>query len=168
VNVTRRLLILAALAAIGVGVSTTSAEAAVINRSTTTAGFVVRKVVDGDTVDVTKAVRAYRIRLIGIDTPEVYGGVQCGGRQASALAKRLLPVGTRVSLTTSVRVQNQDRYNRYLRYIGVPRVGDYGAYMLRSGWAKAGYDTGSYGVHQQRAQYRAPWTPGTTTPPAPR
>ena len=40
----------------------------------------VASVADGDTVNVYLATGAYRrVRLVGIDTPEVYGGVQCGG-----------------------------------------------------------------------------------------
>ena len=35
---------------------------------------------------------------IQIDTPEVYFGTECFGRQASATTKRLLPEGTRVRL----------------------------------------------------------------------
>ena len=39
-----------------------------------------------------------RVRLVQIDTPEVYFGTECDGRQASATTKRLLPEGTRVRL----------------------------------------------------------------------
>ena len=45
----------------------------------------VASVADGDTVNVYLSTGAYRrVRLVGIDTPEVYGGVQCGGPEASA------------------------------------------------------------------------------------
>src|SRR4051794_12706163 len=50
----------------------------------------IARVVDGDTVHLARLGRA---RLIGIDTPEVYGGVEGYGRRAPALAKRLLPPG---------------------------------------------------------------------------
>ena len=52
-------------------------------------------VADGDTVDLTNGAK---IRLVQIDTPEVYFGVECYGPQASAVTKRLLPPGTRVRL----------------------------------------------------------------------
>jgi hypothetical protein len=39
-----------------------------------------------------------RVRLVQIDTPEVYFGTECYGRQASATTKRLLSPGTRVRL----------------------------------------------------------------------
>jgi hypothetical protein len=41
---------------------------------------------------------AQRVRLVQIDTPEVYFGAECYGRQASATTKRLLPEGVRVRL----------------------------------------------------------------------
>ena len=41
----------------------------------------VTRVVDGDTIEVAKLRGGSEtIRILGIDTPEVYGGVECGGR----------------------------------------------------------------------------------------
>ena len=75
-------------------------------------------VVDGDTVDVRLASGAKRrVRLLGIDTPEVYGVVECGGRQASRSMKRMLPKGTRVRLTSDPSQDQKDRYGRLLRYV---------------------------------------------------
>ena len=94
------------------------------------------RVVDGDTYDVRlSGGRKVRVRVLGIDTPEVYGGTQCGGRQASARAKRLLPRGTKVLLTSDPSQQNKDRYGRSLRY--VEKHGkDIGRRILRAGLAK--------------------------------
>jgi endonuclease YncB( thermonuclease family) len=39
-------------------------------------------VTDGDTIKVRFKGRRRDVRLIGIDTPEVYGGAECGGRAA--------------------------------------------------------------------------------------
>jgi endonuclease YncB( thermonuclease family) len=76
------------------------------------------RVIDGDTVDVRLHSGAKRrVRLIGIDTPEVYGGVECGGRAASRSAKRLLPRRTRVILLSDPTQDDQDRYDRLLRYV---------------------------------------------------
>ena len=55
------------------------------------------------------------MRLIGVDTPEVYGQVECYGREASAFVKRLLPLGARVSYTLGV--EERDRYGRALAYV---------------------------------------------------
>jgi micrococcal nuclease len=71
-------------------------------------------VTDGDTVALTNG---NRVRLVQIDTPEVYFGAECYGRQASAITKRLLPPGTRVRLLSEPRTDSVDRYGRLLRYV---------------------------------------------------
>src|ERR671917_2500289 len=50
----------------------------------------VTRVVDGDTVDISPTVEGLsRVRLIGVDTPETYGGAQPYGSEASeSTAKR--------------------------------------------------------------------------------
>lgn len=80
---------------------------------------VVKKVVDGDTVRVRLLPRGGTkdVRLIGIDTPEVHGGTECWGPQASRTLKRILPVGTRVKLTSDRTQARSDRYGRLLRYV---------------------------------------------------
>jgi micrococcal nuclease len=75
----------------------------------------VERVSDGDTV---RLVALGRVRLIGVDTPEVYGGVECYGREASAFAKRLLPPGT--SVRYALGVGERDRYGRPLAYMWLP------------------------------------------------
>ena len=72
----------------------------------------VTKVTDGDTIHLGGL---GSVRLIGIDTPEVYGGVKCFGREASRFAQRLLPLGTRVRYR--VGVEERDRYGRLLAYV---------------------------------------------------
>lgn len=76
------------------------------------------KVIDGDTVKVRlRSGQVSNVRMIGIDTPEVYGGVQCWGREASAWLKTELPKRTRVTLISDPTQQLKDRYNRLLRYV---------------------------------------------------
>ena len=75
---------------------------------------VISHVVDGDTVDLTSGAR---VRLVQIDTPEVYNGVECYGPQASAVTKRLLPVATKVKLLLDPAADSIDRYGRLLRYV---------------------------------------------------
>lgn len=55
------------------------------------------------------------MRLIGVDTPEVYGQVECFGHEASAFVERLLPLGSRVSYRLGV--DPRDRYGRALAYV---------------------------------------------------
>jgi endonuclease YncB( thermonuclease family) len=67
---------------------------------------------DGDTITLGGV---GKVRLIGIDTPEVYGHTECFGRAASAFTKRVLRVGTRVRYRLGV--ETRDRYGRALAYV---------------------------------------------------
>jgi endonuclease YncB( thermonuclease family) len=81
------------------------------------------RVVDGDTVDVNlRNGPNRRVRLIGIDTPEVYGGTECGGEAASRSARQMLPRGTRVLLVSDPTQDLRDRYDRLLRYVMKSKV----------------------------------------------
>ena len=71
-------------------------------------------VADGDTVDLTNG---QKLRLVQIDTPEVYFTPECYGKQASALTKRLLPPGTLVRLLPEPATDLVDQYGRILRYV---------------------------------------------------
>jgi len=76
----------------------------------------VLSVADGDTINVAKPGGGEEtVRMLGIDTPEVYGGVECGGPRASAEMKKLA-VG-RVTVTTDPTQDRRDRYGRLLAYI---------------------------------------------------
>jgi len=77
----------------------------------------VRRIVDGDTLDVRVGGTTVRVRLLQIDTPEVYSGPECWSRQASAALARLLPVGTVVTMYADPALDRTDRYGRALRYV---------------------------------------------------
>ena len=97
------------------------------------AGYRVDHVVDGDTIYLTNGAK---VRLVQIDTPEVYFGVECYGRQASAITKRLLPPGTAVRLTTEPATDRSDEYGRLLRYVIRARDGlNVNVYLVRIGAA---------------------------------
>jgi micrococcal nuclease len=72
------------------------------------------RVTDGDTVVLRNG---QRVRLVQIDTPEVFSGVECYGRAASATTKRLLPSGTRVRLLVEPATDRVDDFGRLLRYV---------------------------------------------------
>jgi micrococcal nuclease len=55
------------------------------------------------------------VRLIGVDTPEVYFEVECFGREASAFVERTVPLGTEVRYRLGV--EERDRYGRALAYV---------------------------------------------------
>ena len=76
------------------------------------------KVTDGDTLKVRiRGIGVRDIRIIGIDTPEVYGGTECGGRLASQRMRELAPVGSTVTLISDPSQDDRDRYGRLLRYV---------------------------------------------------
>ena len=77
----------------------------------------VRKVVDGDTLDVRIGGSNVRVRLLQIDAPETRSGAECWGRQASAALGRLLRPGQVVTLYTDPALDRTDRYGRALRYV---------------------------------------------------
>jgi len=96
------------------------------------------RVVDGDTVDVQLEGGAIeRIRLIGIDTPEVVDPrkpVQCFGREASAHAHELLDSqGVTVELDSSQG--ERDIYGRLLAYVWLPDGRNFGEVMIADGFA---------------------------------
>ncbi|MEP7225496.1 MAG: thermonuclease family protein [Actinomycetota bacterium] len=79
-------------------------------------------VVDGDTVHVAVAGRDEKVRLIGIDTPEVG---QCDATKATALARRLAQ-GRPVKLVGDSTQDPRDRYGRLLAYVVLPNNRDLG------------------------------------------
>jgi endonuclease YncB( thermonuclease family) len=76
--------------------------------------FRVDHVADGDTITLRNGAR---VRLVQIDTPEVYFHPECYGRRASAVTKRLLPPGTLVRLFREPATDRVDQYGRLLRYV---------------------------------------------------
>ena len=72
----------------------------------------VTKHTDGDTLWLSGI---GKVRLIGMDTPEVYGQVECFGREASAFVERTVPLGTEVRYRLGV--EERDRYGRALAYV---------------------------------------------------
>ena len=77
------------------------------------------RVVDGDTIVVDIDGVPEKVRLIGVDTPEVVDPrkpVQCFGKEASAFTKTLL-TGRRVRLEMDSSQGDRDKYHRLLRYV---------------------------------------------------
>lgn len=97
---------------------------------------VVDHVIDGDTLKTTSG---ERVRLIGINTPEVdgpYRDSECGGSEASTFTKRILPPGTAVVLVDDV--ERYDDYDRRLAYVYRADNGLFvNAAIVREGWAEA-------------------------------
>ncbi len=70
------------------------------------------EVTDGDTLVLAGVGPT---RLIGVDTPEVFGGAECFGREASEFAGAALPPGRR--LLYRLGTESRDRYGRALAYV---------------------------------------------------
>ncbi len=80
-------------------------------------GVVVR-VTDGDTIEVRLPNGSEKdVRILGIDTPEVYPQLECGGQEATAAMARLAPGGSKVVLVSDPTQGNRDRYGRLLRVL---------------------------------------------------
>jgi endonuclease YncB( thermonuclease family) len=95
-------------------VATTAFALSATAHSAVPATYRIDRVTDGDTVVLRNG---QRVRLVQIDTPEVYFGTECYGRQASAVTTRLLPRGTRVRLLAEPATDRVDDYGRLLRYV---------------------------------------------------
>lgn len=107
--------------------------------------MIVRKVVDGDTVQLTYPDDDwyYVTRIIGINAPESVkpnAPVECFGPEASTRLKQLLPVGSVVWVSRDV--SDEDQYGRRLRHVWI-LDGDTGEaflvseIMVRGGYADA-------------------------------
>jgi micrococcal nuclease len=94
----------------------------------------VTRVVDGDTIDISPSVEGLsRVRLIGMDTLEVYFGTQPYGQEASAFAKRELE-GEEVGL--ELDVQKIDPYGRLLAYVYLSNGEMFNETLLEEGYAQ--------------------------------
>jgi micrococcal nuclease len=118
-----RLAVIGGLVGCG-GDAVSNASATAEPAGTLAANASVANVVDGDTIDVVIDGREERVRLIGIDTPEIAHDAfaerpatdgECFGDAASAFTSSLLPTGTAVRLERDV--VGRDDYGRLLAYV---------------------------------------------------
>jgi micrococcal nuclease len=91
----------------------------------------VTRVTDGDTIRLSGL---GRVRLIGIDTPEVFGRQECFGTRASRFVRRLLPPGTRVRYRLGI--DSRDRYGRALAYVWLEDGRFLNALLVERGYAQ--------------------------------
>lgn len=95
------------------------------------------KVVDGDTVDIFYKGQKKRVRLVGINTPEIYSRPpQRYSKEASTFTKNLLK-GEYVYFIHDTLSAKQDRYGRLLGYLYRYPDGLFvNAEILRQGYAR--------------------------------
>jgi micrococcal nuclease len=97
----------------------------------------IARVVDGDTIRVGVDGDSQRVRLLGLDAPELHRPrtpVQCGARAAASALAKIAPAGTPITLTTDPGQDRYDRYGRLLAYARTP-TRDLQTAQLRHGWA---------------------------------
>ncbi|REK58515.1 MAG: nuclease [Thermobacillus sp.] len=101
-------------------------------RGKTAEEAVVERVVDGDTFVIREG---SRVRLIGVNTPEITGSAEFYGEEAAAYTKRML---TGKTVWMFKDVSETDRYSRLLRFVFIP--GDalmFNERLVREGYANA-------------------------------
>jgi micrococcal nuclease len=97
----------------------------------------VYRVVDGDTIDVEDEFgNRFRVRMIGIDTPETVAPnrpVECFGPEAAQRTREYV-LGRWVWLERDV--SQTDRYGRALRYVWTEEGGNLNAQLVYEGYAR--------------------------------
>lgn len=114
-------------------------DKAIIDQSLPDSSAVVKNVVDGDTITVVSDGVTYKVRLLGIDTPETKDPrkpVQCYGFEASRKMKELVE-GKSVVLVVDESQGDKDKYGRLLRYVYLADGTLVNAVMVEEGYAFA-------------------------------
>lgn len=110
---------------------------------------------DGDTVDaVTAGGRRVRVRLLGIDAPEIAHSrqaAQCGAVDAQRQLRRLVSESN-IRLVTDPGSDSVDRYGRLLGYLDSD-AGDVGLRLLQAGLVEAWHPSQT-ATPDRFAQYR--------------
>lgn len=99
--------------------------------------FAIVRVIDGDTFEVNINGALEKVRLIGVDTPEVVDPrkpVECFGIEASNRAKEIL-MGKKVRLESDPTQGDCDKYGRLLRYAFLEDGANFNLLMIKEGYA---------------------------------
>ena len=114
------------------------------------------RVIDGDTLIVQRDDAEERVRLLGVDAPEVARGGEPGeacAPEATALTEELTRTGT-VELTPDDAQPETDRYGRTLAYVEADGQ-DVSAALLQEGLAELYHsapDIARYGEYERLAE----------------
>lgn len=93
--------------------------------------YLVKKVIDGDTLTVEKNNKEETIRMIGINAPE---SNECGGIESAQKLKELVE-NKEIKIEGDETQDDKDVYGRTLRYIFVDGI-NINQKMIADGWAK--------------------------------
>lgn len=133
----------------------------------------VTNVVNGELVEVSLPGGAARVRLIGIDAPEVVGPgepFQCYGAEATSRASELL-AGQSVRLGLDASQGERDAAGNLLAYVWLQDGSMYNARMIAEGFARERSGAAAYrwqgqfqaAEQQARSQQLGLWHPGSCT-----
>lgn len=78
-----------------------------------------------------------KVRLLEVDTPEVFGRVDCYGKEASRRTAELIPVGAHVRVEADR--ERRDRYGRVLVYVWTESGASLEEQLLAGGYARVLY-----------------------------
>lgn len=112
------------------------------------------RVVDGDTVRISRNDKEETLRLIGMNTPETVDPrttVECFGKEASNKAKELLS-GKRVRLEFDEGQGMLDKYQRTLVYIYTEDGVMFNEWMIKNGYA---YEYTYDEAYKYQAEFKA-------------
>lgn len=90
-----------------------------------------------DTIQIVYEGKSTKVRLIGINTPEVVDPrrpVQCFGKEASTRAKDLV-AGKTLFITSDPTQADRDKYDRLLRYVWLNDGTNLNYEMIAQGYA---------------------------------
>lgn len=136
----RTIYVITILASLMIGLSYSQADRLANLLQTTQPGlYRVVKVDDGDTITVTSSGVEERVRLIGIDTPELHHPekpVQCFAEAARQFTASLINFND-VRLEADPEDDNRDLYGRLLRYVYLPDGTLVNAEVIKQGYGFA-------------------------------
>ncbi|TBN57435.1 thermonuclease [Glaciihabitans arcticus] len=101
---------------------------------------------DGDTLFLFVDGAKVKVRLIGMDTPEIGDNAECFGNEATAYLRGLLPVGSKVSIMSDI--EKRDQYDRSLFYLWADDGTFVNLSLLESG-------AGEFVVYEPNVRYSA-------------
>lgn len=90
------------------------------------------------------------VRLLLVDTPEVHGGVECYGPEATEFVRALLPEGTVVRLERDAT--DRDFFGRLLRYVHLPDGSMLNERLAAEGFAEFNAYDGANVRHAERIE----------------
>ena len=106
-------------------------------KESTPVSYVVQNVHDGDTITILKDGAQVKVRLIGMNAPEIYNyqkTPQCFGAEATARARELLE-GKSVRIETDSSQDTYDKYGRLLAYAFLADGTNFAEQMIHDGYA---------------------------------